>query len=288
MAGLGDRISGLRILVIDDEPQVSRALERNLTRAGAQTTVAASLSEGLRQLEQNGDWDILLIDQMLPDGDGLDVLDGIDRLTNKPAVIAISANLQCSKRSLRLQSCGAVLLPKPFDREDLWLALAGALSSRDRAFEPGRAWPARATSDAKSSSPKHLCHESILLDLVTHIASVDGSPVELQPAQVRILAHLLAHPGRRFSAAELAKKALRGNHDSAGGNIRFQIHALRRRLGEAGRLIETLEHGYGIGFATDAQRSSSMLRGPRSTLPHGDSARLQVPIAQDTLAVSKS
>jgi DNA-binding response OmpR family regulator len=259
MAGLRDTIRGLRILVIDDEPQLSRALARNLTQAGAHATVAASLSEALQHLEPHGDWDILLIDQMLPDGDGLDVLKRVDGLTIKPAVIAISANLQCSKRSLRLQSCGAVLLPKPFDREDLWLALSAALFSRERALNPKHARPPAAALGVQDVGSKHLRHESIFLDLVTHVASVDGSPVELQPAQVRILAHLLAHPGRRFSAAELAKNALRGNHDSAGNNIRFQIHALRRRLGGAGRLIETRERGYGVGLVTGQPRARDVL-----------------------------
>jgi DNA-binding response OmpR family regulator len=249
MAGLRETIDGLQILVVDDEPQVARGLERNLTKAGARVTVARSLSEALQYLGSNEDWDIVLIDQMLPDGDGLDVLDGVDRLQTKPAVIAISANLQCSKRSLRLQACGVVLLPKPFDLEDLRMALSGALASRDRSvYAKHASQAAHASTAAQAANPKHLLYKSISLDLVTQIASVDGGAVDLQPAQTRILAQLLAHPGQRFGVDELTKSSLRGNHDQAGGNMRFQIHALRRRLGTAGRLIETLDHGYGIGL----------------------------------------
>jgi DNA-binding response OmpR family regulator len=249
MAGLRETIDGLQILVVDDEPQVARGLERNLTRAGARVTVARSLLEALQHLERNADWDVVLIDQMLPDGDGLDVLDGVDRLPTKPGVIAISANLQCSKRSLRLQACDAVLLPKPFDSEDLRTALSRALASRGRPADAEQASQAADASEtAQGADPKRLFYKSISLDLVTQIASVDGGAVDLQPAQVRILAQLLTHPGQRFGVDELTKKSLRGNHDQAGGNMRFQIHALRRRLGSAGGLIETRDRGYGIGL----------------------------------------
>jgi DNA-binding response OmpR family regulator len=250
MSGLHEIVAGLQILVVDDEPQVARGLQRSLTRGGAHVTVTPSLALALEHLERKRDWDIVLIDQMLPDGDGLDVLDGVNRLHVKPAVIAISANLQCSKRSLRLQACGAVLLPKPFDPEDLLMALAGALAFRRRSIDAGSSAQSAEPSGAQEPSPKHLRYKSISLDLVTQTASVEGHGVDLQPAQVRILAHLLTHPGRRFGVDELMQKALRGKHDQAGANIRFQIHALRRRLKTAGRLIETRDHGYGIGLTT--------------------------------------
>jgi DNA-binding response OmpR family regulator len=270
MAGLRETIDGLQILVVDDEPEVARGLERNLTKAGARVTVARSLSEALQHLERNTVWDIVLIDQMLPDGDGLDVLDGVDRLQTKPAIIAISANLQCSKRSLRLQACGAVLLPKPFDLEDLRMALSAALASRDRSVQAKHAsQAAQSSTKTQAVNPKHLLYKSISLNLVTQIASVDGTAIDLQPAQTRILAQLLAHPGQRFGVNELTKSSLRGNHDQAGGNMRFQIHALRRRLGTAGRLIETLDRGYGIGLNAREElaqpRQTRRARGPAGT-----------------------
>jgi DNA-binding response OmpR family regulator len=265
MSGLHEIVAGLQILVVDDEPQVARGLQRNLTRGGAHVTVTPSLAQALQHLERKVDWDIVLIDQMLPDGDGLDVLDGVNRLHVKPAVIAISANLQCSKRSLRLQACGAVLLPKPFDPEDLRMALAGALAFRRRSVDATRSSRPVDLSDAYEPNTRHLHYKSISLDLVTQTASVEGRVVDLQPAQVRLLAHLLTHPGRRFGVDELTKKALRGNHDQAGGNIRFQIHALRRRLKTAGRLIETRDHGYGIGLTTQDGVSETLDTGATGT-----------------------
>jgi two-component system nitrogen regulation response regulator GlnG len=123
-------MDGLRILVVDDEPQVARGLARNLTRAGARATVASSVAQALQQLERGAAWDIVLVDQMLPDGDGIDVLDWIERRQAKPAVVVISANPLSAQHTLLLQACGAVLLPKPFDADDLARALSEALAAR--------------------------------------------------------------------------------------------------------------------------------------------------------------
>lgn len=230
-------LSGLRVLVIDDEQRLVRGLQRNLARSGASVTVASSVADALLALDHKNEWDLALVDQMLPDGDGLELICRIERQKNPPAVIAVSGNLQSSKRCLRLQAHGAVLLPKPFDADDLCMAMSRALSSARRA-----------RAESAHSAEKHLRYSSIALDLVTQVATVDGTIVDLQPAQIRILAHLLTYPGRSFGSDELTKTALRGTHDNKGGNIRFQIHSLRRRLGKAGRLIETRNRGYGVGL----------------------------------------
>ena len=256
MARSRETIAGLRVLVIDDEPQLARGLARTLTRVGASVAVALNVTQALRRLRDTGDWDVLLVDQLLPDGDGFDVINRIGSLDHTPAIVAISANLQSSKRSLHLQKLGAVLLPKPFDRDDLLLALSQALSLRS--VSRGQSWQpsARASTTAPDAEPKRLTYENISLDLVTQTASVDGASIELQPAQFRILAQLLTHPGRRFGVEELTQKALRGSHHRTGSNIRFQIHALRRRLGPAAQLIETRDHGYGVGLVSRQPRLS--------------------------------
>ena len=231
----------LKTLVVDDETVLTRVVARNLGRAGAEVTVAHRVGDGLSALETTNSWDIVLVDQMFPDGDGLDIVERIARLDPRPGVVALFANQQSPKRSLRLQAHRAVLLPKPFSMEELFQAVSHALSTRTA--------PTYSAATLDDSLPKHLRYRNISLDLVTQIATVDGATIDLQPAQVRILAQLLAHPGRSFNALELTQAALRGSHGQYASNIRFQIHTLRRRLGSAADLIVTGNRGYGIGIA---------------------------------------
>src|SRR5262249_25243532 len=106
----------VRALLVEDEPRLASGLRRLLARAGIRVTVVQTAEEASAMLERSSEWDLVLLDQKLPDGDGLQVLERMEHLHRKPALVAISAHLQDSKRSLRLQGYPGVLLPKPFDR----------------------------------------------------------------------------------------------------------------------------------------------------------------------------
>lgn len=241
---------GLEILVVEDERTLAVALRRLLRRAAAEVTIASTLAMARAALRTTTPWSVLLLDQKLPDGDGLSVLEELEGRAAPPVLIATSANLQDSKRSLRLQAYGAVLLPKPFDDADLFIAITSALSGVGSSAAEGvfQLPPPRESGEY----PRVLRFGPISLELVSQIVAVSGVTVELQPTQFRILAHLLASPGRPHAVAELVDSALRGAHFDGGANIRFQIHALRRRLGLAGKLIETSPGGYGVGLTPES------------------------------------
>jgi DNA-binding response OmpR family regulator len=96
----------------------------------------------------------------------------------------------------------------------------------------------------------------ISVGLVSQTVHVDGSLIELQPTQFRILAKLMASVGRPLPVTELVE-GLRGTHQDGTVNIRFQIHGLRKRLGARGALIETCPGGYGIGVSAALRESDS-------------------------------
>jgi two-component system KDP operon response regulator KdpE len=237
----------VRALLVEDEPRLASGLRRLLTRAGISVTVVQTAEEASTMLQRSSEWDLVLLDQKLPDGDGLQVLERMERLRRKPALVAISAHLQDSKRSLRLQGYPGVLLPKPFDQSDLLDAVtdALALASRERRESEHPESRERRVSGEQSAL---LQFGPISVHLVSQMVTIDGEPVDLQPAQFRMLAHMLSNPGRPLPVGELAESALRGTHADGASNVRFQIHALRRRLGAAGKLIERSEGGYGVGL----------------------------------------
>jgi len=239
-------LEGARVLIVEDERHVAGSIRRLLSRAGAFVTVASTTSAARSSLSGDLVWDLVLLDQHLPDGDGIELLDLIDRLVQRPALIAVSGHLQVAMRSLRLQSRGAILLPKPFVRDELLLAAADAIAAAARADGTRTTEPESGVAEAALS----LAFGPIVVDLVTQEVAVDGTVVDVQPAQFRILVQLLANQGRALSASELVGGAFPSRGDPTAG-IRFQIHALRRRLGDAGKCIETSSHGYGIGLSAD-------------------------------------
>ena len=242
------KLDGIEILFIEDDPLIAVGLMRSLHRAGAQVTICSTLQAARLELGRQK-WDVVILDQMLPDGDGLEIVERMSDWPEKPAVVAVSANLQNSKRSLALQDSNAVLLPKPFSANELLAAISSALGRRDSYHE---ALALRRSSFPPTSGPFLTTLEfgPISLGLLTQTVHVDGAPIDLQPAQFRILAKLMANVGRALPVSELVE-GLRGTHQDGTVNIRFQIHGLRRRLGTRGALVETCPGGYGIGVSAN-------------------------------------
>lgn len=246
MAGPANHhLAGVRALLVEDEPVSANVVQRFLAAAGAEVTRAATAEAARSALDATAAWDLILLDQKLPDGDGLDLLDCIDRIPRRPALVATSGFLQDSKRSLRLQTSAATLLPKPFDLDDLFRAVEDALR-RAHAGRDGHRYGRGASTSGEHATV--LGYGPIRVELVTQTVTVDDEMVDLQPAQFRILAQMLTNCGRPLTIRELVDGSLRGTHGDGSANVRFQIHSLRRRLGSAGALVQRTPGGYGVGI----------------------------------------
>lgn len=235
-------LSDVDVLVVEDQQDVVRAMRRILKPSLARVTAATTLADARLALRGGWHWGVILLDQKLPDGDALRLLDELDD-EDKPAIVATSGNLQESRRSLRLQEHGAVLLPKPFNGDELLSAIAKAMSMRAAERQ------SQSVPPPPQDSGRALTQGSITLDLLSQTVRVEGVVVDLQPTQFRLLATLMANAGRVMTVNELVEGALRGTHQNGAVNIRFQIHALRRRLGVAAVLVETSDHGYRIAVS---------------------------------------
>lgn len=242
-------LSEVDVLLVEDQPSIVRVLKRVLAPSAARVTEAATLADAKAALQGGWHWGLILLDQKLPDGDALKLLDDLDALDDegdRPAIVATSGNLQESRRSLRLQEYGAVLLPKPFSGDELLSAIGKAMALRatERQMKTFSSLPPPPPDNGRA-----LAHGPVTLDLLSQTVRVHGAVVDLQPTSFRLLATLLAHLGRALTVEELVEGALRGTHQNGAVNIRFQVHTLRRRLGAAGMLIETTDHGYGIAIS---------------------------------------
>jgi two-component system response regulator RegA len=115
------------LLVVDDDPTLCGALAATLEACGPRVAIAETAAQAIRMLEQ-GPPDVVLLDLSLPDGDGFDVLDAVERTTPMPVVVAMSG-VATPLQSFRLAQLGAaVYLEKPFSTAELLAAIDRALT----------------------------------------------------------------------------------------------------------------------------------------------------------------
>ena len=231
-----------RVVIIEDERDVSRLLEFNLKGAGFEVVAAATGGEGLA-LVQSTQPDVVVLDLMLPDTSGYDVCKQIrsDSKTADTGVLMLTAKGEAEDRILGLEVGADDYVVKPFVVREVVLrvtALANRLAER-------RARP------ASSDSSGILKVGTIELDPVTHDVRISGAPTQLRPLEYKLLQLLVSDPGRVFSREELLEQVWEMRGDINTRTVDVHVRRLRVSLGPAADVIETV-HGFGYRAKRDS------------------------------------
>ncbi|WP_457630400.1 response regulator transcription factor [Oceanithermus sp.] len=213
-----------RVLVVEDEPALRFSLERSLLRAGFDVTVAASAAEGWEHL---ADADVLVLDWMLPDEDGLRFL---ARLRRTPAyeslpVLMLTARASEADRVEGLLGGADDYLTKPFSTAELAARLT-ALLRRGR-------------------PPLRLERGRLRIDRERMEVCLDGEDVSLTRREFDLLAFLAAHPGRVYAREELLERVWGADFAGTSRTVDQHVAQLREKLGR--EWIETVR-GRGYRF----------------------------------------
>jgi len=231
-----------RVVIIEDERDVSRLLEFNLKGAGFEVVAAATGGEGLA-LVQSTQPDVVVLDLMLPDTSGYDVCKQIraDSKTSEIGVLMLTAKGEAEDRILGLEVGADDYVVKPFVVREVVLrvtALANRLAER-------RARPA-------ASDPGGVLKVgTIELDPVTHDVRISGAPTQLRPLEFKLLQLLVSDPGRVFSREELLEQVWEMRGDINTRTVDVHVRRLRVSLGPAADVIETV-HGFGYRAKREA------------------------------------
>lgn len=230
-----------RVVIIEDERDVSRLLEFNLRGAGFVVTAALTGAEGLAAVRATTP-DVVVLDLMLPDQSGYDVCKAIraDGMTADTGVLMLTAKGEAEDRILGLEVGADDYVVKPFVVREVVLrvsALANRLAER-------RARPA-------SGDPSGVLKVGpIELDPVTHDVKITGVPTQLRPLEFKLLQMLVAEPGRVFSREELLEQVWEMRGDINTRTVDVHVRRLRVSLGPAADVIETV-HGFGYRAKRD-------------------------------------
>jgi two-component system, OmpR family, KDP operon response regulator KdpE len=200
------------ILVIDDEPQILRALRINLRVREYKVYTAATGAEALQQASRHPP-DLVILDLGLPDLDGVEVIQGLRGWTTAP-IIVLSGRADSTDKVTALDAGADDYVTKPFGMEEL-LARMRAVSRR-------------AIGDG--DEPR-IRLGNLVVDLAAkRVIPRDGADIRLTPTEWHLLEVLLRHPGKLLGQQYLLNQVWGPGYAEAAGNLRLYMAQLRRKL----------------------------------------------------------
>jgi two-component system KDP operon response regulator KdpE len=208
-------MSGARVLVVDDEPEITRALRSILSAHGFEPIVAATAEEGLDLLRRRRP-DLLLLDLVLPDRSGLEVTRTIrQELRLDLPIVVLSAHGEEESKVQALDLGADDFLTKPFGVRELLARMRAAL---------------RRAGGARPEGGAILEHGPIRMDLERREVTVDGSPVHLTPKEYDTLHYLLNHVGKLVTHTALLRAVWGPEYADARPYLHVFIGQLRRKI----------------------------------------------------------
>ena len=214
---------GCRVLLVEDETGIGRLLERGLSAEGYEVVWVRTLAEAA-EAARTGAHDLVVLDRMLPDGDGMAFCAAFRRLGHRAMVCMLTARDTLEDKLRGFDAGADDYLTKPFELDELLARLAAL---RRRAV-PERPLP--------------------VADPATRSLLLGRARVRLTAREWRIMQHLLANAGRPVPRAELIEAGWGAGSHVTGNSIDVYVGYLRRKLAQLGAEVR-IETVRGIGFA---------------------------------------
>ncbi|WP_425296279.1 response regulator [Nocardia asiatica] len=202
-----------KVLVIDDEPQIVRALRINLSVRGYEVITAATGGAALRAAADRHP-DVVILDLGLPDMDGIEVLAGLRGWTSAP-VIVLSARTDSTDKVEALDAGADDYVTKPFGMDELLARLRAAVR--------------RGTTDSDASAPV-VTTDSFTVDLAAKKVTKRGEAVHLTPTEWGMLEMLVRNRGKLVGRRELLREVWGPSYATETHYLRVYLAQLRRKL----------------------------------------------------------
>jgi two-component system, OmpR family, KDP operon response regulator KdpE len=222
------------VLVVDDEPQIVRALRINLRVREYEVYVAATGTEALRQASRHPP-DLVILDLGLPDLDGVEVIHGLRGWTVAP-IIVLSGRADATDKVAALDAGADDYVTKPFSMEELFARMraVGRRSIAEGDEPQFRLGDLVVDLAAKRvfRDPGHNGHQGAGADGQQGAAQAGtgNTDIRLTPTEWHLLEVLLRHPGKLLGQQYLLKEVWGPGYADAAGNLRLYMAQLRRKL----------------------------------------------------------
>ena len=223
--------TGARILIVDDEPTIVRALERNLRAHDFQVDDASNASDALAKYER---WhpDAVVLDLGLPDSDGTDVIRTV-RATSSTPIIVLSARGDERDKVAALDLGADDYLTKPFSVDELLARIRVVLRHAAR--------PARGADAVFRTG-------DLAVDVERRLVTVAGREVRLTPTEYDLLRAFIANPNKVLTAAMLLRAVWGADYGDEGHYLHVYVARLRRKLEPDSKNPRYLRTEPGVGY----------------------------------------
>jgi two-component system KDP operon response regulator KdpE len=204
-----------RILIVDDEPQITRVLRRSLTTHGYDVRVA---SDGLAALQTFGDWppDLVVTDLSMPDTDGLQLCRNLRAISQLP-IIVLSVRGEERTKVQALDAGADDYVTKPFGMDELLARIRAALRRTQVAKQDDAASPVMQVGDFR-------------LDLEKRGVAVHDTEVHLTPKEYDLMLYLVSHPGKVLTHRTLLTAIWGGESVEQTEYLRVFVGQLRKKI----------------------------------------------------------
>jgi two-component system phosphate regulon response regulator PhoB len=232
-------LSDERILVVDDERDITALVAYHLAKAGYRVTTATTGPAAIEAARAEPP-DLVVLDLMLPGRSGYEVLEELRRRaeTQSVGVILLTARREEADRIKGLSAGADDYLTKPFSPEELVLRVGAVLR--------------RLGAPAATGGGAVLHAGPIAIDRAAHTVTVNGAAVELTRIEYRLLLLLAERRGRVQSRPQLLESVWEAQSDIQTRTVDMHVQRLRTKLGDAGEMIETVR---GFGYRMKGERA---------------------------------
>ena len=201
-----------RILIIEDEKMLSRFVQLELEHEGYETDVA---NDGLSGLDKalRDEYDLMLLDLMLPGMDGWQVCREIRKISTIP-IIMLTAKDETFDKVLGLELGADDYMTKPFDPKELIARIKAVMRRTQTAVAPER----------------ELAFPNLVINMSTYLVTYNGKDIEMPPKEIELLYFLAAHPNKVFTRDQLLEQVWGFDYFGDSRTVDVHIKRIREKL----------------------------------------------------------
>ena len=220
----------MKILLVDDDPNIRQLVKLYLVKEGFEVTMAASGDEALKLFKASPP-NLMLLDIMLPGMDGWQVCREVRKISNIP-IIMLSAKDETFDKVLGLELGADDYVAKPFDMKEL-VARIKAVSRR---FQPA------------DIQDKELVFPGLTVNLNQYTVHYMGKPLEMPPKELELLYYLASHPGMVYTREQLLEQVWGYDYFGDSRTVDVHVKRLREKLSEGESLGWLIKTVWGVGY----------------------------------------
>jgi DNA-binding response OmpR family regulator len=225
-----------KILVIEDDTDITRLLEINLKDMGYEVTLAHNGATGLKHAV-NGTFDLIILDIMLPGVDGLEICKRLRSRSNYTPIMMLTCKSSELDRVLGLELGADDYITKPFSIKEL-LARVKAMFRRMEALQ----------SPPTRGEEKRIEVGELTIDVEKHTVVIGGKPLHLTAKEFDLLLHFARHPGRVYSRSQLLDAVWGYGYESYQHTVNSHINRLRSKIEQDPTRPRYILTVWGVGY----------------------------------------